>query len=87
MVTVETTLMADWIRREVLKSIIDATEPGRLETATEEFAASASKDFIMFQYKKFDIESCLLHLSSVALSKFYFEAISILFFQGSVVIL
>jgi hypothetical protein len=49
-----------------LKSIFEATETGKLEAATEEFAASAPKDFIMFHQKKLDIEACLLHLSSVA---------------------
>jgi hypothetical protein len=51
---------------ETLKSIIEATEPDKLEAAAKEFAASIPKGIIMFRYKKLDLESCLLHLSSVA---------------------
>ena len=48
---------------EALKAIIEATEPDKLRTVAEEFAASVPKDYIMFAYKKLDIEACLLHLS------------------------
>jgi len=48
---------------EALKAIIEATEPGKLKAAAEEFAASVPKDYIVFRYKKLDIEACLLHLS------------------------
>jgi hypothetical protein len=48
---------------EALKDIIEATEHGKLKSAAEEFAASVPKDYIMFRYKKLDIDACLLHLS------------------------
>jgi predicted transcriptional regulator len=48
---------------EALKAIIEATEPDKLRTAAEEFATSVPKDYIMFAYKKLDLEACLLHLS------------------------
>lgn len=48
---------------EALKAIIEATEADKLKKAAEEFAASVPKDYIMFRYKKLDIETCLLHLS------------------------
>ena len=48
---------------EALKAIIEATEPDKLRTAVEEYATSVPKDYIMFRYKKLDIETCLLHLS------------------------
>jgi hypothetical protein len=48
---------------EALKAIIEATEPSKLEAAAQEFAESVPKDYIMFRYKKLDIEACLLHLS------------------------
>jgi hypothetical protein len=48
---------------EALKAIIEATEPGKLKGAAEEFAASVPKDYIMFRYGKLDLEACLLHLS------------------------
>jgi hypothetical protein len=48
---------------EALKAIIKATEPDKLRTAVEEYATSVPKDYIMFRYKKLDIETCLLHLS------------------------
>ena len=36
---------------EALKAIIEATEPDKLGTAAEEFAASVPKDYIMFHYR------------------------------------
>ena len=51
---------------EALNAIIEATEPGKLKAAAEEFAASVPKDYIMFRYKKLDLEACLLHLSFLA---------------------
>jgi hypothetical protein len=33
---------------EVLRAIIEATEPGKLRTAAEEFEESVPKDYIMF---------------------------------------
>jgi hypothetical protein len=48
---------------EALKAIIEATEPDKLRAAAEEFTASVPKDYIMFHYKKLDVEACLLHLS------------------------
>jgi hypothetical protein len=51
---------------EALKAIIEATEAGKLRAAAEEFAASVPKDYIVFRYKKLDVEACLLHLSFLA---------------------
>jgi hypothetical protein len=48
---------------EALKAIIEATEQEKLSTAAEDFAASVPKDYIMFHYRKLDVEACLLHLS------------------------
>jgi hypothetical protein len=48
---------------EALKAIIEATEQDKLRTAAEEFATSVPKDYIMFHYRKLDVEACLLHLS------------------------
>jgi hypothetical protein len=48
---------------EALKAIIEATEPDKLRTAVEEYAASVPKDIVMFRYKKLDLESCLSLLS------------------------
>ena len=48
---------------EALNAIIEATEPDKLKAAAEEFTASVPKDYIVFRYKKLDIEACLLHLS------------------------
>jgi len=48
---------------EAVKAIIEATEADKLTRAAEEFATSVPKDYIMFRYKKLDIETCLLHLS------------------------
>jgi len=48
---------------EALKAIIEATESDKLRTAAEEFATSVPKDYIMFHYRKLDVEACLLHLS------------------------
>ncbi|MGB6671580.1 MAG: hypothetical protein WBE34_04020 [Candidatus Nitrosopolaris sp.] len=48
---------------EALEAIIEATESDKLRTAAEEFATSVPKDYIMFAYKKLDLEACLLHLS------------------------
>lgn len=48
---------------EALKAIIEATEPDKLRTAAEEFTASVPKDYIMFHYRKLDVDACLLHLS------------------------
>jgi hypothetical protein len=48
---------------EALKAIIEATEPDKLRSAAEEFTASVPKDYIMFHYRKLDIEACLSHLS------------------------
>lgn len=48
---------------EALKAIIEATDPCKLKAAAEEFAASVPKDYVMFRYRKLDIETCLLHLS------------------------
>jgi hypothetical protein len=49
--------------KEVLKSFIESTDINKLEFAAKEYAASTPKDIIVFTYKKFDIESILLHLS------------------------
>lgn len=49
--------------KEVLKSFIESTDINKLESAAKEYAASTPKDIIVFTYKKFDIESILLHLS------------------------
>ena len=49
--------------KEALKSIIESTEIDKLKYAVKEYAATVPKDIVMFRYKKFDIESCLLHLS------------------------
>ncbi len=48
---------------EALEAIIEATEPDKLRMAAEEFAATVPKDYLVFAYKKLDIEACLLHLS------------------------
>ncbi|HJT48296.1 MAG TPA: hypothetical protein VJ729_08930 [Nitrososphaeraceae archaeon] len=48
---------------EALKAIIEATEPDKLRTAAEEFTASVPKDYLMFHYRKLDVDTCLLHLS------------------------
>ena len=48
---------------EALRAIIEATDSDKLRTAAEEFTASVPKDYIMFHYRKLDIEACLLHLS------------------------
>ena len=51
------------LSNEALNAIIEATEPDKLKAAAEEFTASVPKDYIVFCYKKLDIEACLLHLS------------------------
>ena len=48
---------------EALKAIIEATEQDKLRTTVEEFATSVPKDYVMFHYRKLDVEACLLHLS------------------------
>jgi len=48
---------------EALRAIIEATETDKLRKAAEEFSASVPKDYIIFRYKKLDLETCLLHLS------------------------
>ena len=40
-----------------------AIDDEKLKTAAQEFAESVPKDYIMFRYKKLDIDVCLLHLS------------------------
>ena len=49
--------------KEVLKTIIESTDINKLEAAVKEYSASVPKDIIVFSYKKFDVESILLHLS------------------------
>ena len=48
---------------EALKAIIEATEQDKLRMAVDEFVTSVPKDYIMFHYRKLDVEACLLHLS------------------------
>jgi hypothetical protein len=48
---------------EALRAIVEATEPDKLRSAAEEFTASVPKDYLMFHYRKLDIDACLLHLS------------------------
>jgi hypothetical protein len=47
---------------DALKIIMAAIDDEKLKTAAQEFAESVP-DYIMFRYKKLDIEACLLHLS------------------------
>jgi len=54
------------MQSEALKAILEATEQDRLSMAAEEFAASVPKDYLMFHYRKLDVEACLLHLSFLA---------------------
>ena len=49
-----------------LKAIIEATEPDKLRKAVEEYSASVPKDIVMFRYKKLDLGSCLMLLSSLS---------------------
>jgi hypothetical protein len=49
--------------KEGLKTILESTDINKLEAAIKENVATVPKDIIMFSYKKFDIESILLHLS------------------------
>jgi hypothetical protein len=49
--------------KEVLKTILESADINKLGAAVKEYAATGPKDVIMFLHKKFDLESCLLHLS------------------------
>jgi hypothetical protein len=49
--------------KEALKSIIESTEIDKLKAVVKEYSATVPKDIVMFRYKKFEIESCLSHLS------------------------
>jgi hypothetical protein len=48
---------------EALRAIIEAAETDKLRKAAEDFSASVPKDYIIFRYKKLNLETCLLHLS------------------------
>jgi hypothetical protein len=48
---------------EALKIIMGAIDDDKLKEAAQEFAESVPRDYIMFRYKKLDLEACLLHLS------------------------
>lgn len=58
---------------EALRAIIEATDSDKLRSAAEEFTASVPKDYIMFHYRKLDIEACLLHLSFLSRHAGMFE--------------
>ncbi len=48
---------------EALKIIMGTIDGDKLKEAAQEFAESVPRDYIMFRYKKLDLEACLLHLS------------------------
>jgi len=59
-----------YLPNEALKIIMGAIDGDKLKEAAQEFAESVPRDYIMFRYKKLDLEACLLHLSF--LSKYTF---------------
>lgn len=47
---------------ESLKAILEATDADKLKTVTEEFNNSVPKDYLMFHYKKLNVDTCLKHI-------------------------